>query len=314
MRRRSASRASARCSPRSARASIFIWRRRRTSIDTRSGITVETAKGTINARTAIVTVPTNVVSSGGLKFSPDLGHHQIDAFGRMSLGSYDHIALELHRQSARASKATIWCLKNRPIRTPRRCSPMCPARALPDRRRRRVRPRSFGARRGRDDRFRRRLAGRALRLGDQEARSAASTPRAGTPILTRSAPGRPRCRAASSRAGNCWIRSPTMSGMPAKPRTRPCGAPWAAPGNPANAPPTRCCASSARSEQQRRRKRRRSRSIKPVHARAERREPRREATTPQYYGGTPSIMRGEILKALGRNSLNRTKEQAIEGA
>ncbi len=40
-------------------------------------------------------MPTNVVASGGLKFSPDLGHHQIDAFGRMSLGSYDHIALEL---------------------------------------------------------------------------------------------------------------------------------------------------------------------------------------------------------------------------
>ena len=44
---------------------------------------------------AIVTVPTNVVASGGLRFTPDLGHHQIDAFGRMSLGSYDRIALEL---------------------------------------------------------------------------------------------------------------------------------------------------------------------------------------------------------------------------
>ena len=65
------------------------------SIDNRSGISVETAKGTINARAAIVTVPTNVVASGGLRFTPDLGHHQIDAFGRMSLGSYDHIALEL---------------------------------------------------------------------------------------------------------------------------------------------------------------------------------------------------------------------------
>jgi Flavin containing amine oxidoreductase len=40
-------------------------------------------------------VPTNVVASGGLKFTPDLGHHQIDAFGRMSLGSYDRIAFEL---------------------------------------------------------------------------------------------------------------------------------------------------------------------------------------------------------------------------
>jgi monoamine oxidase len=66
-----------------------------TSIDTRGGVSVITPKGTINARTAIVTVPTNVISSGGLKFTPDLEHHQFDAFGRMSLGSYDHIALEL---------------------------------------------------------------------------------------------------------------------------------------------------------------------------------------------------------------------------
>ncbi len=65
------------------------------TIDNRSGIAVETAKGTIAARTVIVTVPTNVVASGGLRFSPELGHHQIDAFGRTSLGSYDHIALEL---------------------------------------------------------------------------------------------------------------------------------------------------------------------------------------------------------------------------
>ncbi len=36
-----------------------------------------------------------MVASGGIKFTPELGHRQIDAFGRMSLGSYDHIALEL---------------------------------------------------------------------------------------------------------------------------------------------------------------------------------------------------------------------------
>ena len=66
------------------------------TIDTRGGIAVETAKGTITARTAIVTVPTNVVASGGLRFHPDLDHRQMDALGRLSLGSYDHIALELN--------------------------------------------------------------------------------------------------------------------------------------------------------------------------------------------------------------------------
>ena len=66
-----------------------------TAIDSRRGVTVETAKGAINATAAIVTVPTNVIASGGLKFNPDLGHRQADLFGRISLGSYDRIALEL---------------------------------------------------------------------------------------------------------------------------------------------------------------------------------------------------------------------------
>ncbi len=66
------------------------------TIDTRGNLTVETAKGTITASTAIVTVPTNVIASGGLRFNPDLGHRQSDALGRLSLGSYDHIALELN--------------------------------------------------------------------------------------------------------------------------------------------------------------------------------------------------------------------------
>ena len=56
---------------------------------------METPRGTITARTAIVTVPTGVVSSGGMQFYPELGQQEIDAFGRLSLGSYDRIALEL---------------------------------------------------------------------------------------------------------------------------------------------------------------------------------------------------------------------------
>ena len=65
------------------------------TIDTRGGVSIVTGKGTINARTAIITVPTNVIASGGLKFLPELDHHTFDTFGRLSLGSFDHIALEL---------------------------------------------------------------------------------------------------------------------------------------------------------------------------------------------------------------------------
>ena len=66
-----------------------------TTIDMRRNVAVETPKGTINARTAIVTVSTNVLASGSIKFTPELGSRQLDAFGKLSLGSYDHIALEL---------------------------------------------------------------------------------------------------------------------------------------------------------------------------------------------------------------------------
>ena len=56
---------------------------------------VETPSGAISAHTVIVTVSTNVLASGAIKFTPELPKRQIDALGKLSLGSYDHIALEL---------------------------------------------------------------------------------------------------------------------------------------------------------------------------------------------------------------------------
>ena len=65
------------------------------SIDTRRGLIVETPKGTISAHAAIVTVSTNVMTSGAIKFMPELSKRELDAFSKLSLGSYDHVALEL---------------------------------------------------------------------------------------------------------------------------------------------------------------------------------------------------------------------------
>ena len=53
------------------------------------------AKGRINARAVIVTASTNVLTSGKIKFTPDLPKRQLDACDRLSLGSYDRIILEL---------------------------------------------------------------------------------------------------------------------------------------------------------------------------------------------------------------------------
>jgi monoamine oxidase len=61
----------------------------------RRGVDVATAKGKVRARTVIVTVSTNVLSSGKIEFKPELPKRQLNAAAKLSLGSYDHIALEI---------------------------------------------------------------------------------------------------------------------------------------------------------------------------------------------------------------------------
>jgi monoamine oxidase len=58
-------------------------------------LAVETTNGRITTRAVIVTPSTNVLLSGKIKFAPDLPKRHTDAAARLSLGSYDHIALEL---------------------------------------------------------------------------------------------------------------------------------------------------------------------------------------------------------------------------
>ena len=59
------------------------------------GVTVETAKGDLYARTVILTVSTNVLASDAIEFIPPLPKRQLDAAGKLSLGSLNHIALEM---------------------------------------------------------------------------------------------------------------------------------------------------------------------------------------------------------------------------
>jgi monoamine oxidase len=65
-----------------------------TMIDMRRGVAVDTPRGRIAARTAIITVSTNVIASGRLEFAPELPPRLMNAFADLSLGSYDHVALE----------------------------------------------------------------------------------------------------------------------------------------------------------------------------------------------------------------------------
>jgi monoamine oxidase len=58
-------------------------------------VTVETPAGKINARAAIITVSSNVLAAGNIKFTPDIPKRQLDAAAKLNLGSYDHIALQM---------------------------------------------------------------------------------------------------------------------------------------------------------------------------------------------------------------------------
>jgi monoamine oxidase len=58
-------------------------------------VTVETPAGRIAARAAIITVSSNVLAAGNIKFTPDIPKRQLDAAQKLNLGSYDHIALLL---------------------------------------------------------------------------------------------------------------------------------------------------------------------------------------------------------------------------
>ena len=58
-------------------------------------VTVATSAGRIEARAAVITVSTNVLAANNIRFTPDLPPRYLDAAARLSLGSYDHIALQL---------------------------------------------------------------------------------------------------------------------------------------------------------------------------------------------------------------------------
>ncbi|MFK4652639.1 monoamine oxidase [Bradyrhizobium japonicum] len=58
-------------------------------------VSVETPSGRIAARAAIVTVSTNVLTSGAIKFGPDIPKRTLDAASKLTLGSYDRIVLQL---------------------------------------------------------------------------------------------------------------------------------------------------------------------------------------------------------------------------
>ncbi|HEX2216862.1 MAG TPA: NAD(P)/FAD-dependent oxidoreductase [Xanthobacteraceae bacterium] len=67
-----------------------------TRIATWRGVSyVETPKGTLQARAVIVTVSTAVLAAGKIRFDPALPKAHLEAASRLSLGTYERVALEL---------------------------------------------------------------------------------------------------------------------------------------------------------------------------------------------------------------------------
>ena len=58
-------------------------------------VAVETPAGKIVARAAVVTVSSNVLAAGNIKFTPEIPKRTLDAAAKLSLGSYDRIALQM---------------------------------------------------------------------------------------------------------------------------------------------------------------------------------------------------------------------------
>ncbi len=56
---------------------------------------VDTPKGNFIGKAIIVTVSTNVLTSDKIEFIPPLPKRHLDAASKLSLGSYDHVALEM---------------------------------------------------------------------------------------------------------------------------------------------------------------------------------------------------------------------------
>lgn len=89
------------------------------SIDTRDRLVrVETAKGTIDARSCIITLPTSVMTSGAIRFRPDLPAAVMQAFHDCLMGVFEKIAILLDRPLDGFSHAYADVIDGFPIRQP----------------------------------------------------------------------------------------------------------------------------------------------------------------------------------------------------
>ncbi len=73
-----------------------------------NGVTVETAAGTIQTKAVIVTVSTGVLGADIIRFTPALPEDKRESFQRISMGTYNHIALQFSEDIFGLGDDTYW--------------------------------------------------------------------------------------------------------------------------------------------------------------------------------------------------------------
>ena len=114
-------------------------------------VTVETPAGRIAARAAIITVSSNVLAAGNIRFTPDIPKRQLDAAAKLSLGSYDRIALQLPGNPLGLARDDVLIEQSNSTKTALMFANRAGSSLCIDRCRRLVRPRSRRAGRAGDD-------------------------------------------------------------------------------------------------------------------------------------------------------------------
>ena len=166
----------------------------------KSGVEVETARGKLTARAVIVTVSNAVLTAGRIKFTPDLPRRQLDAAAKLSLGSYDHIVLELPGNPLGLQRDELVFEKSEIARTGGVLANMSGSTLCMVDVARQIRARSGGAGRAGDGRVSRSTGLAGFTAPISRRPSSARRRRAGTPSRGRWAHSRRRRPARSPRA------------------------------------------------------------------------------------------------------------------
>ncbi|MBX3703372.1 MAG: FAD-dependent oxidoreductase [Steroidobacteraceae bacterium] len=75
------------------------------------GVAVETPSGTLNARVAIVALPSSVIAAGAVVFAPHLPAHVLQAHHDLPLGLMNKVALRFRRNVFPSERAEFWRLR-----------------------------------------------------------------------------------------------------------------------------------------------------------------------------------------------------------